>query len=172
MERIICEYNMTRPSWPRLRITFTKWSTHYLEAVYCLESEPGGVEGSVHPYVDPFSTVHLQMRAKMSQKDLPSLSCRIMNGLRPTAPHMLNFCLWNHIPANLFPPLVFSSEPTTTSSSQAPGGQELGSILPLQTQSLMARNSSRKSCSFADCVACVWPEQLSAAAGLVSIWRL
>lgn len=112
-----------------------------------LESELGRVEGSVHPYVDPFSAVHLQMRAKMSQSDLPSLSCRIMNSLRPTVPHMLNFCLWNHIPANLFPPLVLSLELTiTTTSTQTPGGQELGSILPLQTQLLMARNSSRKSC--------------------------
>lgn len=107
-----------------------------------------GVSASI---CGPFSAVRLQMRAKVLQKDPPSQACSIMNSLRPTALHMLNFWLRNHISANLLP-RWYSVHPRTP---HPPWGQGLGSSLPLQTKSLMARNNwdaFHKSCRFANCM--------------------
>lgn len=117
--------------------------------ILSLQSVPGRVEGSVHPYVLLFQLFSLQMRAKVPQDDPPSQSCSLMNSLRPAALHMLNFWLWNHISANLLP-RRYSVQPPPP-----PRGQGLGCSLPLQTKSLMARNSwdaFHKSCRFANCM--------------------
>lgn len=95
----------------------------------------------------PFSAVLSQMRARVSEDDPPSQSCSIMNSLRPAnrPAHAELLASESHL-GQFTPPLVFCSPAR---------GQGLGSSLPLQTKSLMARNSwdaFHKSCRFANCM--------------------